>query len=156
MPTERWWQSAAVLIIHLILFAFAFGIGFLIEAWLGERYENSHIAAFVPCIAATAFLTAFLVNRKRRDRAPLLIGLAGVPCLVFAIWYEGLYWNYAWARESKNQYLIHMFFGTERQCSATECVGELFFTSPCIAAIAYTLGAVIGFMMPARRSTSGG
>ncbi len=114
-------------------------------------YQYSRIAAFSPCIAATAFLVSLLVNRTRRDRAALFIWIVGVLWLAVALWDEGRGWEYTWAHESRTQYLIHMFFGTAQQCSASECIGELLFTTPCAAAIAYSLGAAIGWMIPSSR-----
>jgi predicted anti-sigma-YlaC factor YlaD len=149
MAAERWWHSVAIGLLHLILFGFAFGIGFVLEVFVSRYYQGSHLAAFSPCIAASAFLMGLLVNRTRKDRTPLLFGIAGVLWLAFAIWDEGRWWEYSWSHESKTQYLIHMFFGTAQQCSGSECIGEMLFTTPCAAAIAYSIGAAVGLMIPA-------
>jgi hypothetical protein len=148
MGSERPWHSFATLLLHVILLGFAFGIGFILEALFSRYYQASHIAAFSPCIAVTAFVTAFFANRRRRDRGPLLFGVAGLLWLAFAIWDEGRAWNPTWAHESRSNYLVHMFFGTPAQCSASECIGELFFTTPCIAAIVYSIGAAVGLLRP--------
>jgi FtsH-binding integral membrane protein len=70
MAAERWWHSVAIGLLHLILFGFAFGIGFVLEVFVSRYYQGSHLAAFSPCIAATAFLMGLLVNRTRKDRTP--------------------------------------------------------------------------------------
>jgi hypothetical protein len=151
MATERWWHSVAIGLLHLVLFGLAYGIGFIVEAFVSERcYPQSHLAAFAPCIAAVAFLTALLVNRTRKHRLPLLFGVVAVLYLAAAIWDEGRGWDYTWAQESKAQYLLHMFFGTTQQCSTSDCIGDLFFTMPCVAAVAYSLGAAAGLMIPER------
>ena len=99
MATERWWHSVAIGLLHLVLFGLAYGIGFIVEAFVSERcYPQSHLAAFAPCIAAVAFLTALLVNRTRKHRLPLLFGVVAVLYLAAAIWDEGRGWDYAWAR----------------------------------------------------------
>jgi len=144
MTAERWWRTFAVLLLHIILFGFAFGIGFLLEALFNRYYQGSHIAAFSPCIAVSAFVMAFFANRRRGNHSPLLFAIAGLLWLALAVWDEGRAWNPTWAQESKSNYLVHMFFGTRAQCSASECIGELFFTTPCLAAITYSLGAAVG------------
>jgi FtsH-binding integral membrane protein len=148
MASERRWHSLATLLLHVILLGFAFGIGFLLEALFSRYYQGSHIAAFSPCIAVTAFVIAYFANRRRRDRSPLLFAVAGVLWLAFAVWGEGRAWDPTWAHESKSNYLVHMFFGTPEQCSASECIGELFFTAPCMAAVAYSIGAAVGSVSP--------
>ena len=70
MAAERWWHSVAIGLLHLILFGFAFGIGFVLEVFVSRYYQGSHLAAFYPCIAASAFLMGLLVNRTRKDRNP--------------------------------------------------------------------------------------
>lgn len=149
MISEAGWRSVATFILHTILFGFALAIGFVPEVLLSGYYQQTHIAAFSPCIATTAFMMALLVNRRRKDRAPLLFGIAGLLFLAFAIGREGHAWDPSWAHESKQQYLLHAFFGTEQQCSSSECLSELFCTTPCTAAVAYSLGGALAIFLPA-------
>jgi hypothetical protein len=145
-----WWKPLAIWAAHLAVLVFAVWIGFYINLLFSSLYQYSRLAVFAPGMSATACAFGLYVNRVRRDRIAMFVWIAGVGLLAFAIWDEGRWWDYAWARESKRQYLMHMFFGDAQHCGG-ECVGQIFFTAPCAASIAYSVGAAIGLVMPARR-----
>ena len=151
MIRSAWWKPLAIWAAHLAVLAFAVWIGFYIEVLFSGRYQFSRLAAFAPWMAATSCAFGFFINRARRDRIALFVWVAGLALLAFAIEREARLWNPAWIHESRKQYVIDVFFGDGRHCPGSECIAQLFFTAPCTASIAYSLGAAIGLLVPSRR-----
>jgi hypothetical protein len=144
------WKPLAIWAAHLVVLVFAVWIGFYIEVLFGARYQYTRLAAFAPWMSATACAIGLYVNRARKDWIATFVWVAGVGLLSFAVWDGGRWWDYTWAHESKRQYLMDMFVGDAQHCG-DGCVAQIFFTAPCAASIAYSVGATIGLVMPARR-----
>jgi hypothetical protein len=145
------WKPLAIWAAHLVVLIFAVWIGFFVEALLDGPYQYTRLAAFAPWMSATACAVGLCVNRVRKDWIAMFVWIAGVSLLAFAIWDEGRWWDYTWVHESKRQYLMDSFFGDARHCASSECVAQIFFTAPCVASIAYSIGAAIGLVIPRKR-----
>ena len=53
-------------------------------------------------------------------------------------------WSASWSPEKTRwSYMLANLFGPSNKCSASECLGELFFTTPFAVSLTYSVGAYI-------------
>lgn len=120
-------------------------IGFLPESFASQLYYNSGLEPYSPIIAATAFLLGYLVAGSIfQGRAATFAWIIGLAWMLFGIYAETRSWSASWSTEKTRwSYMLANLFGPTLKCSGTECMGELFFTTPFTASITYSVGAYL-------------
>lgn len=78
-------------------------------------------------------LSGYWINRCGRSRAALWVWLPPLAVLAVSFWSEYRTLSGGWPDASA------AFFSSD--CSSSECLGELLFTSPAVTCIAYSAGA---------------
>lgn len=130
---------------YTVMFAFlywvagtgtSFIVGFLPEAFLSRYYVNTGIEPFAPAIAATG-LALGIAFSGRGARWTWIFGLLWLGVGVYESRGGG-----SWAHAMAN------LFGPTSACSDSECLGELLFTMPSVASVAYSVGALIARFLP--------
>jgi FtsH-binding integral membrane protein len=109
---------------------------------------------YSPFIWGSGLLLGFLINRRMQDRSACWLGVFGV--LVFlllmawdvsllrhSVYYRGATGGHFWKYE-----VGQLFALNSNVCGNSECLGELFFTTPFFSLISYSVGACIGFLKP--------
>ena len=134
------------LIMHYFL-AVAGGmiIGFLPEVVLSRAYYNTGLEPYSPAIALTAFLLGYSASAHIRDgRAASFVWTLGPLWMLFGISTTMTDWNPSWATEKTRWgYMLANLFGATLKCGGTECLYELFYTTPFTASVTYSLGAYV-------------
>ncbi len=108
-----------------------FAIGFLPEAFLSRYYINTGIEPFAPVIAAIG-LALGIAFSGRGARWTWLFGLLWLSIGIYEIRGSG-----SWA------HAMETLFAPTSACSDSECLGELLFTMPSVASVAFSVGAHI-------------
>ena len=108
-------------------------------------YYNSGLEPYSPMIAATSFLLGYFVaDRILNGRAATFIWIIGLAWMVFGIYDTTRYWSASWSPEKTRWgYALANLFGPTVKCSGSECLGELFVTTPFAASITYSVGAYL-------------
>jgi hypothetical protein len=142
-PTLSWPLS---LVAHYFV-AVAGGmiIGFLPEALVSRMYYNTGLEPYSPMIAVTAFLLGyFAAGRIFSGRAATFVWIIGLVWIVFGIYDTTRYWSASWSPEKTRWgYALANLFGPTVKCSGSECLAELFFTTPLTASITYSVRAYL-------------
>lgn len=86
MPEAERWKPYAFFAMHCVVAAFAMLIGSVPEIFVEHRFAASRVGAFAPCMAVTALLAGFFVNRHEKHRSAPVVGLLGVCWLLFGLW----------------------------------------------------------------------
>jgi hypothetical protein len=128
-------------------FVAAFGsmvIGFFPELLTEKLTSNSAFEPYSPAIAVVALLLGYFFSfRVWEMKGATSTWIVGLVWLGFGVYETAHGWNASWSVEPTVwQYVVANLFGKTSQCSGTECLGELIFTTPCIALFMYSLGAV--------------
>jgi hypothetical protein len=130
---------------YFVAVAGAMIIGFLPEALLSRMYYNTGLEPYSPMIAATAlllgyFASGFIFN----GRAATFVWVIGVAWMAVGIYKTTTYWSASWSPEKTRWgYMLANLFGPTLKCGGSECLGELFFTTPFTASITYSIGAYL-------------
>jgi len=143
MTEHEPWKPFALFAMHCAVAAGAIGVGFIPEALLSSRYADTRLAAFCPCAFLTALVVGFFVNRHEKHRCALLVWVVGFCWLIWGA-SDFWRWEYQWTHEARFPFVMDSLFGTEKQCAASECLGEFLFTFPFIGAVGYAAGAALG------------
>ena len=140
---------------YFVAVAGAMIIGFLPEVLLSRVYYNTGIEPYSPMIAITAFLLGYLVSLFIFDgRAATFVWIIGLAWMLFGIYGTTRYWSASWSPEKTRWgYMLANLFGPTLKCSGSECMGELFFTTPFTASITYSIGAYVRKRRDAHRGT---
>jgi len=104
-------------------------------------------APLLPLVMASGVVCGYLVNRKMDNWSACFIWLMPLAWLVKGISGARDGFSPSWAHESFPAYIWDTFFGSG--CDASECLYELFFTAPFVAAIAYSIAALVAKFKPA-------
>jgi hypothetical protein len=118
-------------------------IGFLPEVFTARYYYNSGFEAYSPAIFATASVLGCLVTRGLGHSPAMWVRMVGLVWLVYGAYDGSGYW-YKGAAHSRLDYVAANFFGPTTKCSNTECLYELFVTTPFPATVGYSLGSAFG------------
>jgi hypothetical protein len=118
-------------------------IGFLPEAFISRYYYNSGFEAYSPAIFATAIMLGYLVTRLLGHSPAMWVWIVGLVWLAYGA-YDGSRQWYMGLAHSRLDYIVANFFGPSSKCSDTECLDELFVTTPFAATVGYSLGAPFG------------
>jgi hypothetical protein len=155
ISTQRFSWPLSWLAHYFVAVAGAMMIGFLPEALLSRVYYNTGIEPYSPMIAITAFLLGYFVSLFIFDgRAAAFVWIIGLAWMVFGIYDMTRYWSASWSPErTRWGYMLANLFGPTLKCSGSECMGELFFTTPFTASITYSIGAYVRRRRDARRGT---
>jgi hypothetical protein len=140
---------------YFVAVAGAVIIGFLPEALLSRVYYNTGLEPYSPMIAITAFLLGYFVSHSIfNGRAATFVWIIGLAWMMFGIYDTTRYWSASWSPEKTRWgYMLANLFGPTLKCSGSECLGELFFTTPFTASITYSIGAYLAKQRDARRGT---
>ncbi len=138
---------------YLIAVAGGMIIGFLPEALMSRLYYNTGLEPYSPMIATTAFLLGYFVAGRVSDgRAATFVWIIGAAWMTFGIYDVTRGWSTTWSPEGTRWgYVLANMFGPTRTCSGSECMYELFFTTPLVASITYSVGAYLRQRRDARR-----
>ena len=120
-------------------------IGLLPEAYLSRFYYNTDLNPYSPAIALAALVLGYLVSvRIRKGQAATFVWVVGLLWLAFGMYDSTRNWSASWSPEKTRwAYIVANFLGPTYACSGSECLNELFFTTPFTASIAYSIGAYI-------------
>ena len=120
-------------------------LGFLPEAVASRMYYNTGLEPYSPMIAVAAFLLGyFAASRILNARAATFVWIIGLVWIVFGIYDTTRYWSASWSPEKTRWgYALANLFGPTLRCSGSDCLGELFFTTPFTASITYSVGAYL-------------
>jgi hypothetical protein len=120
-------------------------VGFIPEAVLGRYYVNTGIEAFAPVISTIALALGVAFSGRFRDgRGASWAWIFGLLWLAIGIYQFRSEWSPSWSiQRSSWAYAVENLFGRTSACSGSECIGELLFTMPFTASVAYSVGALI-------------
>src|ERR1700688_1756166 len=140
---------------YFVAVAGAMIIGFLPEAILSRVYYNTGLEPYSPMIAITAFLLGYFVSLSIfNGRAATFVWIIGLAWMMFGIYDTTRYWSAGWSPEKTRWgYMLANLFGPTLKCSGSECLGEVFFSTPFTASITYSIGAYLAKRRDARRET---
>ena len=140
---------------YFVAVAGAMIIGFLPEAILSRVYYNTGLEPYSPMIAITAFPLGYFVSLSIfNGRAATFVWIIGLAWMMFGIYDTTRYWSAGWSPEKTRWgYMLANLFGPTLKCSGSECLGEVFFTTPFTASITYSIGAYLAKRRDARRET---
>ena len=112
---------------------------------------------YSPASWGSALLFGFLVNRRMGDRSALWVGPVGLMVLAAIVLISvsgGGQPGHEVARHQDYFSLRHVagdLFGVDpKLCGSDECLGRLFYTTPALNSVAYSIGAYVG--LRSRRS----
>lgn len=117
-------------------------VGFLPEGLIGRLYYNTGFEPYSPAIACSALLLGYFVASKiLGGRGANWTWLAGILWLLVGIWDVTRFWSASWSPEKTRWgYMLANLFGPTPRCSSTECLYELFYTTPFAASVMYSVG----------------
>jgi hypothetical protein len=105
-----------------------------------SRYIDPRLEPFGPIVALTTVAIGYFFSQKIATRAATSVWIVGVLWMSYGIYDSTSTWSREWSTQpTRWSYATANLFSLH--CSGTECLGELIFTIPFVAAIAYTLGA---------------
>ena len=138
---------------YLIAVVGAMIIGFFPEMFVSRLYLNTGLEPYSPMIAATAFLLGYFVAGLVSDgRASTFVWIIGLAWMLFGVYDTTRFWSASWSPEKTRWgYTLANLFGPTLKCSGTECMGELFVTTPFTASITYSVGAYLRQRRDTRR-----
>jgi hypothetical protein len=144
-PILSWF---ACLLLHCFVAVGISGlIGFLPEVFLSKLYYNSGIEAYSPAIATAALLLGYFVAPRLGAKAATATWACGAAWMICGIYDTGSRWSHEWSSDpTRWSYVVSNLFGPTIRCSGSECLGELLFTTPFTASVAYSLGAFLSRM----------
>ena len=144
-PLFSW---VASLILHCFVAVGISGlIGFLPEVFLSKLYYNSGIEPYSPASAMTALLLGYFVAPRLGAKAAMATWVCGVVWMICGVYDTGSGWDPKWSSDpTRWSYVVSNLFGPTIRCSGSECLGELIFTTPFTATVAYSLGAFLSRM----------
>lgn len=117
--------------------------GFIPEVMFGYVIHRTPLEPFAPAISVIAMLLGFYIAPRLLPGGAFLAWLPGLLWLGYGMWDESRHWNPSWSDvPSRWQYAVNNFLTT--RCGSTECLGELIFTYPFAASVAYSVGAIAG------------
>jgi hypothetical protein len=157
MPANRpFYEELPLLLLHLAVALFGSALAAILIGWIVSAILSwirilppSLPLPYNPLILIPAFFGGFLVNHFARHRSAALIWVVGLLFLVGVMMWDvsilkrgghyqslapGGYWEYE---------LRQLFSTNERACSDSECLGQIFVTTPVILTVAYSIGAWI-------------
>ena len=102
---------------------------------------------YSPAFWLAALILGYVVNRYMGDRVACWVGVAGLLFMVLLI--LGSYPGYrhpgyelAASKHSFTNYIVGSLFALDpNRCPGDECLGKLFFTTPMLNSVAYSIGA---------------
>jgi hypothetical protein len=141
----------AFLLHTLVATVGSFAIGFFPEVGVGGFYHDTRLEPYSPAIFAVAIFLGFVINIKIGQKAALLAWVIPATWLVCGMYDESKYWYNDPTAVSRWQYISDNFFGPTVKCSGSECLAELFYTTPCAASIAYSIGSALGYVVYRRK-----
>jgi len=122
----------------------SFFCGWLPEVKFSSNFTNTGWEPYSPAITCAALALGFYLS-------PVVLKTKGAA----STWMIGVLWlcygffetAKGWSPASSDQptrwaYAATNLFGKTDQCSGSDCMGELFFTTPCSVAVAYSIGAI--------------
>jgi len=139
---------------YLIAVVGAMIIGFFPEVFAARLYYNTGLEPYSPMIAATVFILGYFVARLVSDgRAATFVWIIGLAWMLFGIYDVTRGWSATWSPEkTRAEFVLANMFGPTTRCSGSECMYELFFTTPFTASIMYAGGAYFRKRRDARRN----
>jgi hypothetical protein len=129
--------------------------GFVPEVTLGHLYFNTGLEPLVPFMALSAFVIGYVMNRVYGHRAALWVWVPFFTLFLFAAYSLYREWNPAWEPRGHLEYMYVNLLGRTTACSGTECLYELFFTTPLVTSVMYSVAARFGLLAYRRRRASG-
>jgi len=126
---------------HLLCATLGSAIGaFFISWWLGPLFKGAMVPAAVIC----GGVLGYVVNKKMMHLSASFVWILPAIWLVRGILDAAKSFSPGWAGTNLSSYIWDNFLGPH--CGATECLNELVFTVPCVAAIAYSTSACFAWL----------
>ncbi len=121
-------------------------VGFIPEATLGQwifSHVTHSLEPFSPFVAAIAAVLGFLVARSWHDRRAVWAWIPGLLWFALGIHsmllVNGIVQSGQWVGSSPSRFLFDNLLSDK--CGDTECLNELFFTTPLVCSVAYSLAS---------------
>jgi len=120
-------------------------IGFFPEALIGRAYYNTGLEPYSPAVAVSALLLGYFVSLRLFSlRAATWTWLVGVVWLLVGVHELTKSWSASWSAEkTRYGYALANLFGPTLKCSGSECLYELFYTTPFTASVTYSIGVFL-------------
>jgi hypothetical protein len=105
-----------------------------------SRYIDPRLESFGPIVALTTVAIGYFVSQKIATRAATSVWIVGALWMSYGIYDAISTWSSEWSTHPTrwSDAKVNLF---TLDCESSECLGQLIFTIPFVAAIAYTLGA---------------
>jgi hypothetical protein len=145
MPEEFWSYPARIIAHCFFAVVAAFIVGIIPELLVGTLYRSTFLEAFSPAVAITALLLGYFFGYKLdREHLAGWTWICGLIWLLIGIHELTSSWSPSWSHtESAWRYARTQLFGSIRLCSDSECLYELFFTTPFTISVTYSLGGFL-------------
>lgn len=122
-------------------------VGVFIIYWpLGAIFKEP----IVPAAIVGGGLLGYLVNKKMVDLSASFVWILPSIWLFREILDTAKTFSPSWAGTNLSSYIWDNYFGS--QCGGSECLNEVLFSAPCVAAIAYSVTAFFAWLKM-RRAT---
>ena len=119
-------------------------IGFFPEALVSRFYYNTGLEPYSPAIAASALLLGYFAARHLGLRAATWTWTIGVLWLLLGVHELTSGWSASWSLvKTRWEFAFANLFGSTLKCSGSECLYELFYTTPFTASVTYSVGACL-------------
>jgi hypothetical protein len=114
--------------------------GFAPEEGLGSTlYGNTVLGALSPFVAVVAAILGLLVALRLHDRESVWVWVPGV--IWFALGAYDVGWPASASLSSNFSSAVATLFEGRDKCAESECLYELFYTTPLVCSITYSLAA---------------
>jgi hypothetical protein len=160
----RWVVRIGSVVIHaMVAMIITVIIGVVLAGELGRTLgvsQNRWVdMPYAPVIWSTALLFSYVLNLRFRTQAAVWVWVFGVAWFLFLLTYELRFHDPRWcdgcslAQDIWNSY----FTWDYRKCGNTECLGQVFGTTPLLNSLAYSIGAWLALRskLVGRRRLSG-
>jgi hypothetical protein len=161
-PTMQWlWKLGMIAMHALVAMVVTVILGVILAGELGHALKLSSQNRWVdvpysPVIWGTALICAYLLNVRFQSRASMWVWTFGLTWFVILLadvlrfhdprWCQGC----SLARDIWNTY----FAWDYRKCADSNCLGEVFGTTPLVNSIAYSLGAWLAMRSKSENSST--
>lgn len=147
----KWLPRIADFLLHSVLaIPVAMILGLIPEALASSIYHNTFLEPFTPMIVLTAVILAVLSSKWIRSSVARWVWTLPSAWFLYGFYDATRYWSPVWdSSSSKWSHAFKELLTT--QCGSSECLGELFFTTPLVCSVVYSLAYLIILKFPGNR-----
>lgn len=126
-------------------------LGFLPEATLGHYYHGTFVEPLTPFMTISAAIVGMFVGRKLLDSAAIWVWIPGAIVFLQGAAELMAWWSPSWDYSS-SRWIYAVRNLLTPNCGSTECLYELFGTTPFVCSIAYSVASYFVLQRAARQS----